>query len=126
MKVRQFVPAAGLLLAASSSALASGDLFTGSIQWSSTAPSPIFATANWDDTETQLSWRITYDSTDAFPWYYEYTWQTGTGSDGKTGKGLSHLVIEVSAGSVHGDFDDIRAEDPKTYGPADSSNPGIP
>src|SRR4029453_2900286 len=100
MKVPQLISSAGLLVAASSPAWASGNLFTGNIQWAApNGTSPIFATANWDAADTHLSWKITYDSTDAFPWFYEYTWETGIGSDGKTGKGLSHIILEVSPGS---------------------------
>jgi len=101
--------------------LASGNLFNGSISWS-TPTDPIIATEQWASPTTTLSWSISYNAASAFPWVYEYNWST-------TEKGLSHIILEVSLRSTASEFSlPSNTEGPRTFSPSDpgNSNPSLP
>lgn len=110
-----------LAMALPLSGWASGNLFTGSIMWS-TSTDPIVATEQWAAASSTLSWNISYHANSAFPWVYEYSWSAPT-------KGLSHIILEVSAASLAADFSvPAGSEGPRTWSPSDpgNSNPGLP
>lgn len=121
MRNAKYTVAGTAVLAVSLSAHASGTLFSGSIQYN-LVTGPIVATANWNNSNTKLSWNISQVA-GAFPWQYSYTWETG-------GKDLSHINIEASANTVGTDFNFISGpvtlenDNPKTHtGPG---NPNLP
>ena len=91
---------------------------TGSVSYSS----GIFATDGWANASTTLSWNVVQVGSD---WQYTYTWTA-------TSKDLSHIIIEVTPGSIVGDFTitqgSLSVDSPRTFTASDpgNSNPGLP
>jgi hypothetical protein len=99
--------------------------YTGSISWSE----DIYATPNWNNSDTQLSWIVTDTGLTAddgsIIWNYEYTWSTSA-------KAMSHMIIELSNEDVK--ITDFMVNGVSgvgeyvigTYSGANPSNPGMP
>lgn len=107
------------------------DLYNGSISYSS----GIYATKDWANTSTKISWLVSQNSDSS--WRYSYTFEVPS-------KNISHFILEVSANFTSNDFlgfynppvlasilgtsGSWTAYEPTTYnssGPG-KSNPGIP
>ncbi len=97
----------------------------------STPPSSgVFATENWSSSGGgfQIQWNITQSGPN-----FHYIYTISNQSGGNLAKDLSHILFEVSpsintsnVNSIIFNANPSISDGPKTFGPSDPSNPGIP
>ncbi len=101
--------------------------YTGSIS----TPSGVYATPKWDHANGgfKLGWEISQQGDGN--WLYKYNVTNASGND--LGKGLSHLIIELSPNATENDFWSFKQDGSSfdnweidTYSGANPSNPGMP
>jgi len=82
----------------------------------------LVATGTWDDTDTTLSWEVSYSEGSGL-WHYEYTLTVAEGH----GAGISHVIVETSSSFTADNLSSPSAQwELGTWYNQGASNPHIP
>jgi hypothetical protein len=98
VKALRYLSAGVVVLVGVCGARCFADLYGGTLTWDATE-AEVVSFDGWESPFTSISWSVTRDDTNpSDPWTYQYVFTSPSG-----GNALSHLIIQVSDGTVGGD-----------------------